>query len=108
MKKLSFVLAALLVTGVAFADKNCKKGAAGKACCKKEASSGGKACCKKDGATASTSDAKPVAVVNGGTPAPAAASAKACCKKSASCSKDAAAKAHADAPATQAATPARN
>lgn len=67
MKRLSFVLAALLITGVAFADKKCcKKGTEGKACCKKEASASTSAA----GATVVTTVASPNAP------------AKACCKKS--------------------------
>jgi hypothetical protein len=74
MKKLSFVLAALLITGIAFADKKCcKKSAAGKACCKKEAA-----------ATATAAvDAAPGVI----TPVAATAT-KSCCKKAgASCAK---------------------
>jgi hypothetical protein len=83
MKKLSFVLAALLITGVAFGEKKCAK--KGKACCKKEA-------------TAEASAATPANTVtlNSAAPAPMAAG-KACCKKSASakacCKKEAKAEA---------------
>jgi hypothetical protein len=83
MKKITIVLAALLITGVAIAEKNCKKNGAGKACCKKEA----KATCGAS-ATAATTAA---AIAN----AP-----KACCKKgtAGACKKDEA-KAQATAPA---------
>jgi hypothetical protein len=80
MKKLSFLLVALLVTGVAFAEKNCKKKAGGKACCKKEA--GAKACCKKGGeATEAHNEATTEGASHSITYNSAAAAPKACCKK---------------------------
>jgi hypothetical protein len=82
MKKLSIVLAALLITGVAFGEKKCsKKGAAGKACCKKEAK-----------AEANAQTPANTVTLNSAAPAPMAAG-KACCKKTtaakACCKKDA-------------------
>jgi hypothetical protein len=99
MKKLTFVLAALLVTGVAFAEKKCSK-KDGKSCCKSKASTStcgasstaaattaaystaaaapaaaGKACCKKDGATAGKACCKKDAAATTAA-APAAAPAK--------------------------------
>jgi hypothetical protein len=82
MKKLSFVLAALLITGVAFGEKKCsKKGTAGKACCKKEAK-----------AEASAETPATTVTLNSAAAAPVAAG-KGCCKKStatkACCKKEA-------------------
>jgi hypothetical protein len=78
MKKLTFVLAALLVTGVAFAEKNCKKKAGGKACCKKEA---GKGCSKEAGATETRMEATTEGGGHSVSYNSAAAAPKACCKK---------------------------
>lgn len=100
MKKLSFVLAALLITGVAFGEKKCcKKGKAGKACCKKEASAnvdGGNAA---NTVTLSSAASAPKACCKKGGEAT-----KACCKKGEAgkaCSKEKAAAAPAEAPATK-------
>ncbi|MCX8471323.1 MAG: hypothetical protein ORN55_06040 [Chitinophagaceae bacterium] len=101
MKKLSFVLAALLITGVAFGEKKCcKKGKAGKACCKKEASAnvdGGNAA--NTVTLSSAAPAAPKACCKKGGEAT-----KACCKKGEAgkaCSKEKAAAAPAEAPATK-------
>jgi hypothetical protein len=79
MKKLSFVLAALLITGVAFGEKKCSK--KGKACCKKEVKG-----------EASSETLANTVTLNSAAPAPMAAG-KACCKKSTSakacCKKEA-------------------
>ena len=100
MKKLSFVLEALLITGVAFGEKKCcKKGKAGKACCKKEASA------NVDGGNAANT-----VTLSSAAPAPKACckkggeATKACCKKGEAgkaCSKEKAAAAPAEAPATK-------
>ena len=102
MKKLSFVLAALLITGVAFGEKKCcKKGKAGKACCKKEASADANVGGGNAANTVTLSDvaSAPKACCKKGGEAP-----KACCKKGEAgkaCSKEKAAAAPAEAPATK-------
>jgi hypothetical protein len=68
MKKLVIVMAAVLISGAAFAEKKCcKKGAGAKACCKKEASA--------------SASATPATTATAGAPAKSCGAAKACCKK---------------------------
>ncbi len=78
MKKITILVAALLIGGVAIAEKKC---------CKKGAEAKGKACCKKEAKAVAVADASvdgpaiTVTNANGGVSAASAAPAKACCKK---------------------------